>query len=523
MHNDYDVQTFVDEDLSTIPTSADSLVNTSSSPIPSGTTYSGTTSSGIIDNKSTDNKPLVVLVVDDDEAIHTVTRYALKHFTFQEQRIEILSAYSAAEARQILASTPNIAVILLDVVMDGRDAGLQLVKHIRNELCNSFVRIVLRTGQPDEAPEFEVIRHYDINDYRSKTELSDVRLMTVITVALRAYKHMVELEKFRYQLEILVDERTQELQHTHKNLQYAYDKLNETNTELHAVNQFKTQILSVVAHDLKNPVSAITGFAGIALFELENQEFSRELLHTALHSIETTSSSMMSLITNLLDSAAIEMGEMSVVPDNFYLGSLVGAVTDSFSELAERKNQHIQIELEENILITADSQRLRQVFENLLSNAIKYSPLNSTVHVRLYSSPAKRSPANSSPAKLHEKKPHSSITEMSKEMSEEMKTETTTVIPTDRKTEMQHIARIEVEDQGPGISEEDKALMFRFFQRLSAHPTGGESSHGVGLAIAKKIVALHNGKIWVESRKDEGIPGTTFVVELPTLGHNRTT
>jgi signal transduction histidine kinase len=471
MTNDFDIQVFQDDIDSTPVSNLESSVETRSKPLSHGK-----------------QDALIVLIVDDDEAIHIVTRYALKKFLFEGQSVEMISAYSSAEAKQILHSTPNIAVILLDVVMDGRDAGLQLVQYIRNELHNRFVRIVLRTGQPGEAPEFDVIRDYDINDYRSKTELSDVRLMTVITVALKTYKDMMELEKFRAGLEVLAEQRSQELQKSYQSLQSSYAELDKTNAELNAVNHSKSQILAVVAHDLKNPLGVVIGFASMGILELENDPIDRASLQGILLSIDASSKSMTNLIENLLDSASIELGEMSVVPDTFSLGSLVEAVSESFTEPAARKNQSINIEIEENVMISGDGMRLRQVFENLISNALKYSPPHSTIFVRLYRTPKEQ------------------IT--TEHILSSMETSNAT---------LPHLARFEIQDSGPGISNDDKKLMFRFFQRLSATPTGNESSHGVGLAIAKQIVTLHKGRIWVESRKDEGVAGSTFVVELPIL------
>jgi len=128
-----------------------------------------------------------VLVVDDDEEVHAVTRLALKGLQFAGRGVEILSAFSATAARAILATEDDIAMILLDVVMETDDAGLRLVRHIREELKNGNVRIVLRTGQPGQAPEDDVILRYDINDYKAKTELTVQKLFTTTVMALRAY------------------------------------------------------------------------------------------------------------------------------------------------------------------------------------------------------------------------------------------------------------------------------------------------------------------------------------------------
>ena len=109
--------------------------------------------------------PWVVMIVDDDVAVHQVTQLVMADFEFAGRRVLFLDAYSAAEARELLKSRNDVALILLDVVMEHEHAGLDLAKYIREELGNTHSRIVLRTGQPGQAPEEHVIRTYDINDY----------------------------------------------------------------------------------------------------------------------------------------------------------------------------------------------------------------------------------------------------------------------------------------------------------------------------------------------------------------------
>jgi len=129
-----------------------------------------------------------LLIVDDEEEVHLLTRMVLKNYEFEGQGLSLLSAYSGAGARQILRDNPDVAIILLDVVMEQEDSGLRLVRHIRNELDNKNVRIILRTGQPGQAPEHDVVNQYDINDYKAKTELTAQKLFTTVTSALRSWR-----------------------------------------------------------------------------------------------------------------------------------------------------------------------------------------------------------------------------------------------------------------------------------------------------------------------------------------------
>jgi len=145
--------------------------------------------------------PWKVLIVDDEEDIHTITKMALKRFTLDERGLIFIHAYSASEAKEILAKEEDIALIFLDVVMETDDAGLLLAKWLREELNNFFTRIVLRTGQPGQAPEEKVIVDYDINDYKEKTELSRTKLFTTVFTALRAYRDLQKIEDARIQQE----------------------------------------------------------------------------------------------------------------------------------------------------------------------------------------------------------------------------------------------------------------------------------------------------------------------------------
>jgi response regulator RpfG family c-di-GMP phosphodiesterase len=138
-----------------------------------------------------------VIIVDDDRDVHEITKLALKDFRYVGEPLLFISAYSGEEARQLLAEHDDIAIVLLDVVMETDNAGLQLVKYIRDELGNPFIRIILRTGQPGQAPERQVVQDYDINDYKEKTELTSKKLYTSIFTALGNYRALTGLDANR--------------------------------------------------------------------------------------------------------------------------------------------------------------------------------------------------------------------------------------------------------------------------------------------------------------------------------------
>ncbi len=145
-----------------------------------------------------------VLIVDDDADVHRMTKFVLSHVSYASHPIEFVSCYSGEEAKEYIKGNKDVSVILLDVVMETDDAGLKVVKYIREELENNVVRIILRTGQPGQAPEQEVIVNYDINDYKSKTELTSDQLFTSLISALRSYKDLVTIEKNRISLERII-------------------------------------------------------------------------------------------------------------------------------------------------------------------------------------------------------------------------------------------------------------------------------------------------------------------------------
>ena len=146
-----------------------------------------------------------VLVVDDDEEIHSITRLALSDLVVNDKSLHFIHAYSGAEALKIIENMgSSIAIILLDVVMEADDAGLTVAKIMREDLGILEPRIILRTGQPGYAPEEQVIKDYDINDYKTKTELTRSKLVTTIIAALRSYQQILSINQSRLGLQKII-------------------------------------------------------------------------------------------------------------------------------------------------------------------------------------------------------------------------------------------------------------------------------------------------------------------------------
>ena len=145
-----------------------------------------------------------ILIADDDKEVHNITKDVLRNFTFEGKKIEFYSVYSGIEAIEFLKKSSDIALILLDVIMESDDAGLIVAKKIREELNNKNIRIVLRTGQPGSAPEKEVIDNYDINDYKEKTELTSIKLYTTIMASLRSYRDLSIIQRNKEGLQKII-------------------------------------------------------------------------------------------------------------------------------------------------------------------------------------------------------------------------------------------------------------------------------------------------------------------------------
>lgn len=142
-----------------------------------------------------------ILIIDDEPEVHDVTKMVLTDFSFLDRKAEFLSAHSRIEGEEMLRKHKDICLVLLDVVMEEDDSGLQLVRFIRDELENHFIRIILRTGQPGQAPEKEVIINYDINDYKAKAELTSKKLFTSIVSSLRTYQDIITIAQSKKSLE----------------------------------------------------------------------------------------------------------------------------------------------------------------------------------------------------------------------------------------------------------------------------------------------------------------------------------
>jgi signal transduction histidine kinase len=291
-----------------------------------------------------------ILVVDDDSDILTVTRTVLEGTVYLGRRVELLFALSAEAARTILETDGDIAVVLLDVVMETDDAGLQLVRAIRDQPHLAATRIILRTGQPGYAPERDIIQRYDINDYRLKSELTAQSLFSSVIAALRSHQEIsarIEAE----QAVILTA-------------------------------QAKSRFLATVTHELRTPLNGIIGFSEI----IARQSLGPIGVPRYGEYIETIHRSALRLdavISDILEMSRIESGSYVLQEQPVAIQDVVRQSLSAIQSHADAAGILLDYEPNPDLPpVLLDDQAMKLVLVNLLSNAIKFSARGSTVRLR---------------------------------------------------------------------------------------------------------------------------------------------
>jgi signal transduction histidine kinase len=288
--------------------------------------------------------------------------------------------------------------------------------------------------------------------------------LALVVLGAGAYNLRVSsLRAHRRELETLVDERTRDLVAETARSETARAEAERARAEAEQQkdialegDRFKSEILGIAAHDLKTPLQTIIGYGDLMAEQPGSAgEYAGYTGQAARR--------MVDIINRLLESDAVERGSLPVSPGTVDVGRLALAMAGTLQPQADAKFQRIRTSVGDDCLVEGDEAWLRQVLENLLGNAIKYSPQKRSIWLSVHKAEGK--------------------------------------------------VAIEVRDEGPGLTDADKAKLFGKFQRLSARPTGGETSTGLGLSIVKQLVDLHSGRVWAES--DGPGAGSRFLVELP--------
>ncbi len=243
-------------------------------------------------------------------------------------------------------------------------------------------------------------------------------------------------------------------------LETAMEQLTAANRDLIRSNKEKNEFLNIAAHDLKNPLSIITGFAELIksaddLSEKETREFAGEISKSATR--------MLDIVTNLLDIRTLEDGKINLRKEPCSLTDCVTRVQRDFEAIADRKNITLLVSHRDpEATASGDFGAIAQILDNLVSNAIKYSPPGSLVTINTM--------------------------------------------------RLKDAVGVDIIDEGPGLSEEDQANLFKKFKRLTPQPTGDETSNGLGLWIVDRIASSMGGKVFCKSVLNHG---STFSLRLP--------
>lgn len=360
-------------------------------------------------------RPWKLLIVDDEPEVHSVTRLALGDFRFKGRELEFISAHSGEEAKQILQNDPEIAVTLLDVVMETDDAGLQVVQFIRQTLGNSFLRIILRTGHPGLAPERRIIQAYDINDYRAKTELTQDRMFSLMHTSLAAYERLTYLAHSRRYLRTLAE-------------------------EYHSVLERITVRLDRPTQSLLDASDRIRQCA--ILRQDQRAEDALNDIDTQCKEIQRTTNALQRLGTLTAGEEAQQRFDAN------------GALQEALERLDDlRRERAAEISVQDLPQIHGFHRLFVDLFEHLLRNAIQFQPGEAP---------------------------------------------TVEVWATARGKDWQFT----VADRGPGVPADQTDTIFQTFGQLDG--AGQGDAVGIGLAVCRKIVGLHGGKMWVTARQGGG-------------------
>jgi signal transduction histidine kinase len=389
-----------------------------------------------------------VMIVDDEKSIHDITITSLKGFMFEGRGLRFLNAFSGQEAVALFHLHPDTALLIVDVVMETQNAGLNFVHYVREKLKNHVVQVVIRTGQPGLAPESDVISKYKINAYYSKTELRIQKLISLFTTSLRTFDISVrleaELEKRR--------EAEQELIFLNKGLE---EKIEERTRQLVRANQLKSLFLANVSHEIRTPMNGIVGMADLLMDEdlaPDQKEYARI--------IQSSAASLLAIINDILDISKIESGQVIFEQRSFSVKMLIHEVISLFRFKAGEKNLDLIINVSEDMphFLVGDETRIKQILINLVGNAVKFTEQG---FIRLA-------------ARIENK---------------------------DRE---ECLLFFEVEDTGPGIDDAYKDRMFDPFSQKDASINRKYGGTGLGLAISRHLARLMAGDVEVYNNKTHG-------------------
>ncbi len=319
-----------------------------------------------------------VIVVDDEPEVHAVAKLALSDFEFQDKRLEFISAYSGEEAKQVIQQHPDAAIVLLDVVMETDDAGLKVAKFIRETAKNNHIRIILRTGQPGQAPERQVIVNYDINDYKSKTELTAQKLFTVVMSSLRSYRDILSIEQSRQGLEKII-KASRDIFSTHSLESFIEGVMQQLTSLLGTVDQ-AMYATSLVASNPQDNQKKLVVFSGRGEFERSEGKAIEEVLdEEQLQACQQALSEKTIVYREnyLFAYCCSECNHNSML----FISGIPKHLTDTQRHLIEIFSQNVQLAYE-NVQLQSEIEATQQELVFRLSEALEQRSTETGNHVK---------------------------------------------------------------------------------------------------------------------------------------------
>jgi len=300
-----------------------------------------------------------ILIVDDEEDIHSVTRIALKGFTFRGKPVEFYDAFSAAEAEKILKEHPDIALILLDVVMETTNAGLDLVKVIRDKLGNKVTQIIIRTGQPGQAPERDVIVSYEINDYKTKTELTSFKLFTVALASLRAFEAIQQIGRLNEEFKTEINRRIRK----EKVLEHAKEKAEKS-------EQQKSVFLHQMSEKIQGPLNLILDSSDTIREEVKDQV--NDNIRQLFDDMSYSGKEIIRAVQMINDLSEIQANNYELNLEKISVSDIIRDILADEEYAIHKSGVDMLVENKASTdKISIDEYAINQILSNIIDNAVK--------------------------------------------------------------------------------------------------------------------------------------------------------